>query len=260
MKVRIDKLTKYFGTRIALNQVSLEISGGACGIIGPGGAGKTTLLRILASLLAPSSGTASIDGIDTGEGRKIRGRIGYLPQEFSFYPSLTVLDAMDYLAVLSGVRPYGARKRLILDLLERVGLEDCLKMNGRVLPEGMKRRLGIAQAMLGKPGLLLADEPMAGLEPEESALVEKLLADLARSSTLIICSRTAAGMENICENLAVLKDGTLLYSGTADELIREADKRTGAGGIPISAVPSAYGLEDACRILLEHANATHPGF
>jgi ABC-2 type transport system ATP-binding protein len=223
MIVQINRLSKSYGTKIALNEISLEIVNGMFGLLGPNGAGKTTLMRILATLLHKNSGTVSIDGIAIENRRAIRRLIGYMPQEFSFYPSLSVYEAMDYLAILSGVTDRIARKKLILELLERVNLKDCLKLNVKALSGGMKRRLGIAQALLNNPGLLIVDEPTAGLDPEERMRFRNMLTELAQQRAIILSTHIVGDIESVCKNLAVLKEGTLLYSGKVNELLRQAD-------------------------------------
>lgn len=222
MVVQIDGLSKSYGSKKALNEISLEIREGMFGLLGPNGAGKTTLMRILATLLQKSGGSVSIDGIAIENRKAIRRLIGYLPQEFSFYPSLSVYETMDYLAILSGVTPHSARKKLILELLERVNLGDILKCNVKALSGGMKRRLGIAQALLNNPGLLIVDEPTAGLDPEERIRFKNMLVELAQRRTILLSTHIVGDIESACENLAVLKAGTLLYSGKVNELLRQA--------------------------------------
>ena len=222
MVVQIDRLSKIYGSKKALNEINLEIREGMFGLLGPNGAGKTTLMRILATLLQKSGGSVSIDGIAIENRKAIRRQIGYLPQEFSFYPSLSVYETMDYLAILSGVTSRSDRKKRILELLERVNLGDSLKFNVKTLSGGMKRRLGIAQALLNNPGLLIVDEPTAGLDPEERIRFKNMLVELAQRRTILLSTHIVGDIESACENLAVLKDGTLLYSGKVNELLRQA--------------------------------------
>lgn len=207
----------------ALDNISLEIGNGIFGLLGPNGAGKTTLMRILATLQQKSGGTVSVDGIPIEKRKEVRRIIGYLPQEFSFYPSLSVYEAMDYLALLSGISSGSRRKQLIRGLLEMVNLGDCLKVNVKALSGGMKRRLGIAQALLNNPGLLIVDEPTAGLDPEERIRFRNVLSGLAANRTILLSTHIVGDVESTCENLAVLKEGTILFSGKVSGLQEQAE-------------------------------------
>lgn len=223
MMIEITGLSKRYGSKKALDHVSLEIGDGLFGLLGPNGAGKTTFMRILATLLQKSEGSVMIDGILVEDRKAIRRIIGYLPQGFSFYPTLSVYEAMDYLGLLSGLTSGSTRKKLIWELLEKVNLGDCMKVNVKALSGGMKRRLGIAQALLNNPGLLIVDEPTAGLDPEERIRFRNMLSELARQRTIILSTHIVGDIENTCENLAVLKEGRLLYSGKADGLLEKAE-------------------------------------
>lgn len=235
MKIIIDNLSKSYGPKKALDTVSLEIHDGMYGLLGPNGAGKTTLMRILATLLQKSGGSVSIDGIDIGKRREIRKRVGYLPQDFSLYPSLSVYEAMDYLALLSEIKDSKRRKTTILDLLERVNLQHNLKTKVKALSGGMKRRLGIAQALLNDPKLVIVDEPTAGLDPEERIRFRNLLSDFSSGRTVLLSTHIVSDIEHTCENLAILKEGVLHYKGRVQELLQQAKDHVWTVCLPKSA-------------------------
>ncbi len=222
MRIEINNLIKNYGKTKALDNISLEVEQGMYGLLGPNGAGKTTLMRILTTLIPKTAGEVKINGIDIGKKRKIREIIGYLPQEFSVYPSFTVYETMDYLALLSGIEPRKKRKSIIIELLEQVNLYKQQKMKVKALSGGMKRRLGIAQALLNDPGILIVDEPTAGLDPEERIRFRNLLSEFAEGRVVILSTHIVEDVEYSCENLAILKEGKLVYAGKAGGLIENA--------------------------------------
>ncbi|MBS4539020.1 ABC transporter ATP-binding protein [Clostridium sp. D2Q-11] len=223
MNIEIKGLTKNYGNKTALDNVDLKIDKGMFGLLGPNGAGKTTLMRILTTLVQKTEGDINIQGIDISKKRKIRQMIGYLPQDFAVYPTLTVYEAMDYLALLSNIAPKSKRKKLILDLLEKVNLEDHLKTKVKALSGGMKRRLGIAQALINNPSLLIVDEPTAGLDPEERIRFRNLLRDFSEDRIVILSTHIVEDVEFTCEDLAILKEGQILYKGKSRDLIKQAE-------------------------------------
>lgn len=223
MNIEIKGLTKNYGKKTALDNVDLNIEKGMFGLLGPNGAGKTTLMRILTTLIQKTEGDISIQGVDISKKRKIRQMIGYLPQDFSVYPALTVYEAMDYLSLLSNIGPKSKRKKLILDLLEKVNLEDHLKTKVKALSGGMKRRLGIAQALINNPNLLIVDEPTAGLDPEERIRFRNLLRDFSDDRIVILSTHIVEDVEFTCEDLAILKEGQILYKGKSRDLIKKAE-------------------------------------
>lgn len=222
MEITIKDLTKAYGKKIALKDINLSIGEGMYGLLGPNGAGKTTLMRILTTLLNKSTGTVTINGTSIDNKKQIRKIIGYLPQDFSIYPSISVYEAMDYLALLSGIKPEAVRKKIILALLEKVNLQDNLKTKVKALSGGMKRRLGIAQALINNPELLIVDEPTAGLDPEERIRFRNLLSNFASDRTVILSTHIASDIEYACEKLAVLKEGSLIYEGKVSGLVEQA--------------------------------------
>ena len=185
MEIIINNLSKNYGKRAALEKVSLTTPSGMYGLLGRNGAGKTSLMRILATLSVPSGGEISMNGIPIKETEKIREIVGYLPQDFSFYRNMSVYDAMDYLGLLSNI-PDKIRKERISELLEQVNLKADMRTKIKALSGGMKRRLGIAQALLHNPQILIVDEPTAGLDPEERIRFRNLLSEFAEDRIVIL--------------------------------------------------------------------------
>src|SRR6185503_9409266 len=186
----IKDLTKTYSSGVqALKGVSLDIQPGMFGLLGPNGAGKTTLMKILATLLEPDSGTAEMNGLNViGQKAETRKMLGYLPQDFGLYPTLTAAQMLDYFAKLKGVTDSKERHSLVDALLERVNLSDERNRRLGGFSGGMRQRVGIAQALIGNPELLIVDEPTAGLDPEERARLHNLLAESARQNTVILLS------------------------------------------------------------------------
>lgn len=222
MEIVIDNLSKRYGKKEAIKNLSLKIPSGMYGLLGRNGAGKTSLMRILAALSVPTNGDIWLNGVSMKETAKIREMVGYLPQDFSMYRSMTVLGAMDYLGLLSDI-PKEIRKERIDELLEKVNLKDNAKTKIKALSGGMKRRLGIAQALLHNPQILIVDEPTAGLDPEERIRFRNLLSDFADDRIVLLSTHIASDIESICDGVAVLNDGKLIFHGSTEELIRQAD-------------------------------------
>lgn len=223
-EINIQHLNQFYGKKQALNDVCLTIESGMFGLLGRNGAGKTTLMKVLASLISKSEGSISICGVPVEHASEIRKITGYLPQEFSMYPNMTVYEAMDYLGVLSGLSK-AERRRRIPKLLNRVNLQDDQKKKVKALSGGMKRRLGIAQAILHNPKVLIVDEPTAGLDPEERVRFRNLLCEIAQNRIVILSTHIVEDIEATCENIAVLDEGRLRYQGTVEEFIGRAEGR-----------------------------------
>lgn len=219
MNITIRHLDKYYGRKQALSDVTMTIPKGMFGLLGRNGAGKTTLMKILAALSKKQSGTVEICGIPVENAAEIRRITGYLPQEFNMYPGMSVYEAMDYLGVLSGLSKQERRKRIPV-LLERVNLQDDRKKKVKALSGGMKRRLGIAQAVIHDPKVLIVDEPTAGLDPEERVRFRNLLSEIAEERIVILSTHITGDIEASCEEIAVLEEGKLLFRGTVGELLR----------------------------------------
>ncbi len=219
--IQIKGLNKFYGKKQALRNVELSIGQGMFGLLGRNGAGKTTLMKTLAALLQKQSGEITVCGVPIENAREIRKIIGYLPQEFSMYPSMSVGEAMDYLAILSGLGKRD-RKDAIQALLEKVNLTEHRHKKVRALSGGMKRRLGIAQALLNNPRVLIVDEPTAGLDPEERVRFRNLLSELAEERIVILSTHIVGDIEATCEDIAILDEGRLLYNGTVEGLLATA--------------------------------------
>jgi ABC-2 type transport system ATP-binding protein len=225
--IKIENVTKiYPNGHQALNDLNLEISTGMFGLLGPNGAGKTTLMRILATLLRPTNGRISILGNDlstSGGQDQTRNLLGYLPQETGLHPALTVEQELDYIAILKQISNGSARAKHIDKILEQVGLSQARRKKVNMLSGGMKRRLGIALALLGEPQLIIVDEPTAGLDPAERVRFRNLLHELAGDRIVILSTHIIEDVSQICTDLAVLHEGSLLFRGSPDELTKQAE-------------------------------------
>ncbi|MDZ7860269.1 MAG: ABC transporter ATP-binding protein [Candidatus Krumholzibacteriota bacterium] len=229
MQITIEGLNKtYRGGHKALSGLTLEINNGIFGLLGPNGAGKTTLMRILVTLIKPTSGNVTIDGYDLAENRKeIRSMIGYLPQEFQSFPKLKTWEFLDYAAELGGARSKKTRMKMVDRLLEQVGLYDSRDKRAAKLSGGMKRRLGIAQALAGNPRILIVDEPTTGLDPEERIRFRNLLSEMSEKDMIIILSTHIVGdISSTCLDMALLNSGKLAFSGAPEKLIEMAKGHT----------------------------------
>ncbi len=228
--IAITHLTKTYGKDVhALRGIDLEIGAGMFGLVGPNGAGKTTLMRILAGLLRPSSGSVNVFGHDmtTAQGKQtIKALLGYLPQELGYYPNLTGREFLDYIAILKGVTDGQARKKQVEELLELVRLDDVANRRLKTYSGGMKRRIGIAQALLGSPRLLIVDEPTVGLDPEERVRIRNLLSDMASRCTVILSTHIIEDIGHSCNDLAIIHKGGVLFRGTPSNLITQARGKT----------------------------------
>lgn len=219
MELVINNLTKTFGNCKAVNRISFGMNSGVYGLLGVNGAGKTTLMRMLTTLMRPTGGQITWDGQDifTLEG-EYRKRLGYLPQDFGYYPHFTLTDYLLYIASIKGMKPLVARKRAN-ELIARVGLSKQKQTKMRKLSGGMKRRAGIAQAMLNDPQILILDEPTAGLDPNERIRFRNLLSELSADRIVLLSTHIVSDVEYIAGKILLMKDGVLTMTGTADELI-----------------------------------------
>lgn len=220
MKIEIRELIKDYGDYRALDNINLTFAEGVHGLLGPNGAGKTTFIRILSTLLSKTSGEIYYDSIRVEDKKEIRKIIGYLPQEFSFYPDFTVYETLDYFASLSNIK---LNKREILDRLEMVNLQDIWKAKTKTLSGGMKRRLGIAVAIVGEPKVLIVDEPTAGLDPEERIRVRNMLSQFGKTKTVLLSTHIVEDIALSCKSLSILNKGKLIYNGTVNDVIKNAE-------------------------------------
>lgn len=217
-EIILKGVNKYYGKKHVLKNVDLTIEAGMFGLLGRNGAGKTTLMKVLATLLPINSGEVSICGLSMKEQGRIRGIIGYLPQDFSMYGNMTAYEAMDYLGVLSGLNKE-TRKTRITMLLKQVNLHMHAKIKVKAMSGGMKRRLGIAQAILNDPKVLIVDEPTAGLDPEERVRFRNLLSELAQERIVILSTHIVGDIEATCENIAIMDEGDIIFNGTVSQLL-----------------------------------------
>jgi ABC-2 type transport system ATP-binding protein len=229
MSIVADSVEQRLGGRTILHGVDLHIERGVFGLLGPNGAGKTTLIRILATVTRPSAGSISILGQslgDRGSLRTIRRSIGYLPQSFSFYRRFTALDTVEYVGWLKEVPPGELRARA-LKALEQVGLADRATAQMQRLSGGMVRRVGIAQALVNDPDVLLLDEPTTGLDPAQRIEFRNLVRRLAERSTVLLSTHLVEDVAAVCDRVAVLDDGVIRFTGTSAEL----EARAGPGSV-----------------------------
>lgn len=215
MELRIDRVSKQYKNKIAVDRVSVKLGAGVCGLLGANGAGKTTLMRMVCGILKPTSGTISFDGTDVSE-EEYRAALGYLPQDFGYYPEFTGMDFLLYMAALKGIGKPQAKRRAA-ELLELVSLQEAAKKKIKTYSGGMKQRLGIAQALLNQPGLLVLDEPTAGLDPKERARFRSLIEELGRDSIVLLSTHIISDIEHIADEVLLMKDGQFIYQGKWDE-------------------------------------------
>ena len=235
-EIVMKNVTKRYGKKLALDHLSLKIPQGMFGLLGPNGAGKTTLMKMTAAIFPPTEGKIRVCGTDISCQRQIHRMTGYLPQDFSMYGNMTAAEALDYLGALS-LMPKKLRRERIPLLLRQVNLEDNSRTRVKAMSGGMRRRLGIAQAILHDPQVLIVDEPTAGLDPEERVRFRNLLCELAQERIVILSTHIVGDIEATCENIAVLNQGTLLFSGTVTELLGEAEGKIFTAQVPRMELP-----------------------
>lgn len=224
MSIKISDLTVTFKNGVtAIDHADLEIPKGIFGLLGENGAGKTTLMRVLTTVLTPSGGTVLLDGLRYREGNyeEIQKKIGYLPQEIDLYPGLTVQECLEYMGDLAGVPRETCRKRIDY-YLEKTSLMEHRKKKMRQLSGGMKRRVGLVQALLHEPEFLIVDEPTTGLDPKERIRIRNLLVDFSENRTVLFSTHVVEDLAATCNLLAVMKKGRFLYSGSMRGLLNEA--------------------------------------
>lgn len=229
MELTLVNVTKEFEQEkerfAAVDHVSLTMHYGVYGLLGVNGAGKTTLMRMLCTLLKPTEGKILLDGNDIfAMDGSYRRMLGYLPQEFGYYPEFSVKDYLLYIASIKGIRPAAAKKR-VKDLIRQVGLEKAVNKKMKKLSGGMKRRVGIAQAMLNNPKILILDEPTAGLDPNERIRFRNLISELATERLVLLSTHIVSDVEYIANEILLMKDGQILHSGTAYEIISAVPTR-----------------------------------
>lgn len=218
MELRFKNVSKKYGEVLAVDDVTYSMETGVYGLLGVNGAGKTTLMTMLCTVTCPTTGAITWDGKDIFElGEEYRDVLGYLPQDFGFYPDLSVFDYMMYIAMLKGIRPAAAKKRT-KELLGMVGLSKYKNRRMKALSGGMARRVGIAQAMLNDPKILVLDEPTAGLDPSERIRFRNLISELAEDRLVLLSTHIVSDVEFIAEQIILMKGGEFFYTGTSEEL------------------------------------------
>jgi len=247
--LNIEELTKTYSSGIqALKGVSLEVRPGMFGLLGPNGAGKTTLMKILATLLEPDSGTAAMNGIDLIKDKHgTRTMLGYLPQDFGLYPTLTAEQTLHYFAKLKGVSNKKERGALVDALLDRVNLAGERRQRVGGFSGGMRQRVGIAQALIGQPRLIIVDEPTAGLDPEERVRFHNLLAETAGAKAVVILStHIVSDVSNLCSNMAIIRQGSILAICTPRRALDELTDSVWEATVPRE---HAAGLKSCYRTI-----------
>lgn len=236
MELSIEHISKQFKDIKAVDDVSLLITPGVWGLLGANGAGKTTLMRMIAGIMRPTAGTIRYDGIPIGELKeRYRDIFGYLPQEFGFYPEFTVKDYLKYVAVLKGLTEKDSRRR-IDELLEQLTLSHVRNKKIIKLSGGMKRRVGIAQALLNEPEVLILDEPTSGLDPGERVRFRNLLSEFAHDRIVLISTHIVPDVEHIATQNVVMKGGKLLAGGTTEELVELVRGKVWTARIPMDSL------------------------
>ncbi len=227
MRIQIDDLTVTFRNGVtAINHADLEISNGMFGLLGENGAGKTTLMRVLTTVLKPTGGRVTLNEMLYREENyeKIQKRIGYLPQEIDLYPNLTVQECLEYMGALAGVPRQECRERMQY-YLTKTSLLEHRKKKMKQLSGGMKRRVGLVQALLNEPEFLIVDEPTTGLDPEERIRIRNLLVDFSENRTVLFSTHVVEDLAATCNRLAVMKKGQFLYQGRMTDLLQKAENR-----------------------------------
>ena len=245
----LDRVTKHYGAKIACDRVSLRAGPGIYGLLGANGAGKTTLMRMICGVLRPTAGSIQFAGLDVAS-EGYRARLGYLPQDFGYYPEFTALDFLLYLAALKGL-PRAAARSQSLALLEEVGLADAANGKIRTFSGGMRQRLGIAQALLGDPALLVLDEPTAGLDPKERVRFRNLIARLGAQRTVILSTHIVSDIEHIAGTILLLRGGALLQNGPREAVLQAVRGKVWACAVPpaeAEALCARYPAADTCPV------------
>ena len=241
----------YPGPVTALNGIDLDVAPGMFGLLGPNGAGKSTFMKILAGLLEPTSGSVTLDGEDIVEApEKLWPRLGYLPQEFGFYPHLSGEAMLSHLLELKGVEAPGGRKKLVADLLNRVNLTFAAKRAVKGYSGGMRQRLGIAQAIAGNPRLIIVDEPTAGLDPEERLRFYHLLSELAADRIVLLSTHIVEDVAVLCPRFAVIRSGRLLALTTPTEARRSIDGQIYEGIVGMGDLSALRAERTVTQVLL----------
>jgi ABC-2 type transport system ATP-binding protein len=252
MSLTITGLSKTYPNGVqALKNISLSIGNNMFGLLGPNGAGKSTLMRTVATLQEPDSGTIFLDGIDVLKDKNaVRQTLGYLPQEFGVYPKISAMDLLSHLAVMKGITNAGERKESVEALLQQTNLWAFRKKALNTYSGGMKQRFGIAQALLGKPRLIIVDEPTAGLDPAERNRFLNLLSSLSRDITVILSTHIVADVRELCPRMAIIAEGELLLEGAPQEALERLHAKIWSK--IVSSDDELRSLESQLRVISSH--------
>lgn len=254
MELKTIELTKKFGSKIAVNHLNITLTNGVYGLLGANGAGKTTFMRLLCNIQTPTSGKIVLNGKNiVGLNEKYRGLLGYLTQHFGYYPDFTALDFLLYVSALKGLNEKNAKKKS-KELLEAVGLSAESKHKIKTFSGGMKQRLGIAQAMLNDPHILILDEPTAGLDPKERVRFRNLISAFAKNRIVILSTHIVSDVEFIAEEIIMMKSGQIVHFGKPQEITAEID-----GQVWECAVPSAHAETYAAKFNTSNLRNTDRG-
>ncbi|MBO7096004.1 MAG: ABC transporter ATP-binding protein [Lachnospiraceae bacterium] len=216
MKLSVDRITKQYKNKIAVDRISFDLTEGVTGLLGANGAGKTTLMRMMSGILTPTSGEISADGIPV-QAENYRALLGYLPQDFGYYPEFTAKEFLEYFAALKGIERKRAKEKT-KELLELVGLSDVAGKKIKTYSGGMKQRVGIAQALLNDPRILILDEPTAGLDPKERVRFRTLIEELGKDSIVLLSTHIVSDIEHIADRIIMMKDGALVWQGRQSDV------------------------------------------
>ena len=222
MKLTVDRITKQYKNKIAVDRMSFELTKGVTGLLGANGAGKTTLMRMMCGILTPTSGEINADGIAVNT-ENYRALLGYLPQDFGYYPEFTAREFLEYMAALKGLEKKEAKDK-ISELLELVGLSDVARKKMKTFSGGMKQRVGIAQALLNDPAILILDEPTAGLDPKERVRFRELIEELGKKSIVLLSTHIVSDIEHIADKIIMMKDGSLIWQGKQTDVEGELEE------------------------------------
>lgn len=222
MELMIEQLERKYGEKTAVANVSLTLHPGVYGLLGANGAGKTTLMRMLCGILKPTSGRITYDHMDVNS-EEYRARLGYLPQDFGYYPEFSGQDFLMYLAALKGLYKKTAQRK-VKELLELVSLSEVAKKKIKTYSGGMKQRLGIAQALLNDPEIIVLDEPTAGLDPKERVRFRNLIEDLGKENIVLLSTHIVSDIEHIADYVLMMKDGELIFNGSMEKIGKDLEE------------------------------------
>lgn len=216
MKLTVDRITKQYKNKIAVDRLSFELTEGVTGLLGANGAGKTTLMRMMSGILIPTSGEINADGINVNT-ENYRALLGYLPQDFGYYPEFSAREFLEYFAALKGIEKKKAKEKTG-ELLELVGLSDVAGKKIKTFSGGMKQRVGIAQALLNDPKILILDEPTAGLDPKERVRFRDLIEELGKDSIVLLSTHIVTDIEHIADRIIMMKEGSMIWQGRRSDV------------------------------------------